>query len=229
MKARRAARPTAPRPPATKRSGGRSPTGKSLSAPPAARNPPTRRAGVEKLPTRRLVVTHRRRAARGRAPSVETGASGPGRRRGRIEVGWDGVGRFATDQVVRTAASAARQHGGRTDLALSVVFVTDRALARMHARHCDDPTPTDVITFDLSDEIEGPLGELYVSAERARSVGRARGVKPRRELLLYVVHGVLHLCGFDDRSRADRVLMREAETRVLRALGYADDPSPHDA
>lgn len=176
-------------------------------------------------PVRRLTVTHRRRAGRGRAPSVEP----KGVADGAISVHWDGVLRCATDRAVRDAVRAARRHGRRPELGLSVVFVTNRALARLHARYCGDPTPTDVITFDLTDELEGPAGEVYVSAECARTVARARGVPVRRELLLYVVHGVLHSCGFDDRTGADREDMRAAETVVMRALGFADDGSPHDA
>jgi probable rRNA maturation factor len=138
------------------------------------------------------------------------------------------VRRYVPDASVQRAVRAARDHGGRPDLAASIVFVTDRALARMHARHLGDASRTDVITFDLSDEASGPLVEVYASAERARSVAARRSVAPRRELLLYVVHGVLHLCGFDDRSGADRARMRLAETAVLSRLGFAVDRAAHD-
>ena len=98
----------------------------------------------------------------------------------------------------------------------------------MHAEHLDDPTPTDVITFDLGEEGGGPVGELYVSVDRAREVAGRRGVSVARELTLYVVHGALHLCGYDDHEEADRSRMREAEGVVLRELGFEDDPGAHD-
>jgi probable rRNA maturation factor len=139
------------------------------------------------------------------------------------------VVRWVPDAAVRSAVRAARKHGGREDLGLSVVFVNDAHLARLHARHLGDPSRTDVITFDLSDDLGGPGGEIYASAPCARRRARARGVPARRELLLYVVHGVLHLCGFDDRTRAERARMRAAETHVMRALGWSDDVNPHDA
>jgi rRNA maturation RNase YbeY len=148
---------------------------------------------------------------------------------GRIRISWDRVTPFAPDAELRRAADLARKHGGRTDLELSIVLVGDARLARLHAVHMGDPSPTDVITFDLSDEITGPSGEIYASAVRARDVARARGVPKRRELALYVVHGVLHLCGFDDRARADRARMRAAEAHVMRALGWSDDTLAHDA
>lgn len=167
-----------------------------------------------------------------RTPQPSRPARAPARprkdSRAPIDIAWDGVRRRVTDERVREAARAARRHGRRTDLALSIVFVTDKALARMHGRHLADPSPTDVITFDLGDDIDGALGELYVSADRARIVARRRKVALRRELLLYVVHGVLHLCGFDDSRPSDRARMRTAESTVLKRLGFVPDQLPHD-
>ncbi len=185
---------------------------------------------------RRYFVTHKRRDGRGRQPRIEPSAGSKKSRAVRskglsaaVEIAWDGIRRFAPDDEVRRAARAARKFGKRADLGLSVVFVSDAGLARLHARHLGDPTHTDVITFDLGDDLGGPGGEIYVSAACARKTARKRSVAARRELSLYVVHGVLHLCGYDDRTRDDRVRMRAAETRVMRTLGWEDDPNPHDA
>ncbi|MFT7542458.1 MAG: putative rRNA maturation factor, partial [Gammaproteobacteria bacterium] len=62
----------------------------------------------------------------------------------------------------------------------------------------------------------------------AREVSQRRGVSFERELLLYVVHGTLHLCGFDDHEPEDRAEMRLAEAAVMSSLGYAADTAPHD-
>jgi rRNA maturation RNase YbeY len=194
------------------------------------------RKGRARRAVRRYFVTHKRRDGRGRQPRVEaparptkSGALRAKKSAAPVEVAWDGVRRFAPDQEVRRAARAARKFGKREDLGLSVVFVSEARLAGLHARHLGDPTHTDVITFDLSDDLDGVGGEIYVSAPCARKTARERGVAARRELSLYVVHGVLHLCGYDDRTRDDRARMRAAETRVMRALGWKDDPNPHDA
>ena len=104
---------------------------------------------------------------------------------------------------------------------------TPRYLTRMHADYLGDPTATDVITFDLGAG-QGPAGELYVSVERAREVAGRRNVAVERELTLYVVHGVLHLCGFDDRDAPDAARMRSAEEAAMAELGFPDDPSPHE-
>jgi probable rRNA maturation factor len=109
-----------------------------------------------------------------------------------------------------------------------VVFVDDADLARMHGEWLGDGSPTDVISFDLGEDEPGPVGELYVSAERARAVAAERGLDERRELALYVVHGALHLCGFDDHEPAERERMRAAEAIVLGSLGYAPGPGVDD-
>jgi probable rRNA maturation factor len=137
-----------------------------------------------------------------------------------VEVSWPiGGVRLLSDAEVGEAVRAALAHGGRADAAVSVVFVTDAELARLHAEHLGDPSPTDVMAFDLGTAGGGPAGEVYVSVERARAVARARDLAPELELALYVVHGVLHLCGFDDRSGPDRARMRRAERTVLASIG----------
>ncbi len=132
------------------------------------------------------------------------------------------------DRAVRAAVRAASRFGGRASAHFAIVFVSDRALAKLHARWLDDGSPTDVITFDLGDQLGGPAGELYVSAERAVQVARERGGSAKRELALYLVHGVLHLCGFDDHGVVDRKRMRRAERTVLGSLGYSDEVVPFE-
>jgi probable rRNA maturation factor len=121
---------------------------------------------------------------------------------------------------VRAIVAAALGHGRRPGLEVDVVFVRDRVLARLHARHLDDPRPTDVMAFALGSGGAGPEAELYVSVERARIEARRRRAAPDRELALYVVHGCLHMCGFDDDTPRARARMRKAERAVLEELGY---------
>ena len=115
-----------------------------------------------------------------------------------IEIEWLTPERPLADDRVRAAVQAALEHGGRGECGLSVVFVGDEQLAEMHAEWLDDPTQTDVITFDLGDSGAGPAGELYVSVDCALRLAPTRPVSVERELALYLVHGALHLCGYDD-------------------------------
>lgn len=115
---------------------------------------------------------------------------------------------------IRAAAQAALEHGARRGAALSIAIVDDAEIARLHGLWFDDPTPTDVISFELGGD-DGPAGELYVSLDTALRSACERRLDPRRELALYVVHGALHLCGFDDTTTRGRAAMRAAERAVL--------------
>jgi probable rRNA maturation factor len=101
---------------------------------------------------------------------------------------------------------------------LSLVFLTDPALARLHADFLADPSVTDVITFE-GDPALGFAGEICVSVDTAAAYARRTGRDFARELLLYVVHGWLHLAGYDDLQPAKKRRMRRAEARALRLLG----------
>lgn len=110
--------------------------------------------------------------------------------------------------------------GDHSVLSLNVAIVDDVHMAELHERYMGDPSPTDVLTFDLRDdrrssEIEG---EIVVSADTARREARRRKLDEADELLRYAIHGVLHLLGMDDRTAAGRRRMRREETRVLREL-----------
>lgn len=145
-----------------------------------------------------------------------------------VDVAWDVAARPLSDDDARAAVEAALAHGGRPGLEVGVVFVDDPTLAALHARFLDDPTPTDVIAFDLGAEGPGPAAELYASVDCAQRVAAERGVSAARELALYLVHGALHLCGLDDHDEGERAAMRAAERAVLGGLGYPPDDAPHD-
>jgi probable rRNA maturation factor len=143
---------------------------------------------------------------------------------GEVAVAWSVPRRFLCDFEIRACVRAALEHGRRPGIDVSVALVSDAELAAIHGRFLADPSPTDVISFELGDEGEGPSAEICVSVERAAAVARRRGITPASELRLYLVHGALHLCGFDDRDPRTRARMRRAEARVLRALARPTPP-----
>jgi hypothetical protein len=80
-----------------------------------------------------------------------------------------------------------------------------------------------VISFPLSTSDEPVLsGELIVSAEMAVAAAAAFGALPRDELALYIVHGLLHLCGYEDASESDAALMRRREDEILSGCGFSN-------
>lgn len=118
-------------------------------------------------------------------------------------------------------ASADRFLGGCPPGELSLVFLTDPALARLHADFLGDPTPTDVITFE-GQSLLGTAGEVCVSADMAATYARRHGSDFARELTLYLVHGWLHLAGYDDLQPARKRRMRAAEARAMGLLEAAN-------
>ena len=92
---------------------------------------------------------------------------------------------------------------------VEVAIVSDRVIADVHRRFMNIPGATDVITFDH--------GEIVVSAQTAASQAGQFGHTVDQELALYIIHGLLHLNGYDDRSEGDAIRMRRAQDRILQA------------
>ena len=99
---------------------------------------------------------------------------------------------------------------------LSVVFLSDAELADLHSRFLDDPSVTDVITFP-GDESDGMAGEICVSVDRALEVAGSNPEAFSAELSLYLIHGWLHLAGYDDLEEEARALMHARQDEVLRS------------
>jgi probable rRNA maturation factor len=102
-----------------------------------------------------------------------------------------------------------------TNAQISVAFVTDRAIAALHQRFLDDPEPTDVLSFLLERSGNSLEGEVVVSAETARACAAKYKSTPQDELLRYVIHGVLHLVGYDDATPRQRTAMRRTERKYV--------------
>lgn len=93
---------------------------------------------------------------------------------------------------------------------LEVSILSDEEISRQHEAFLGDPSPTDVITFQH--------GELLISADTAARESRSRAQPLERELLLYLLHGLLHLHGFGDQSIAERSQMHAIQDRLLSQL-----------
>ncbi len=102
---------------------------------------------------------------------------------------------------------------------LSVAFVGDREIARLHADFLDDPSVTDVITFPGEPHPAEPFaGEICINVDQARRAAREHGQSLGAELRLYLVHGWLHLAGLDDGTPRQVAAMRSAERKALASL-----------
>lgn len=110
------------------------------------------------------------------------------------------VTRAEVTGAVRAAAAA--QGVGQGEI--SVTFVEAPEIAALNRNHRGRPDPTDVIAFNLA-EADAPLGDVYICPEVARESAAERGLAPREELLRLVVHGVLHVFGWDHPEGVDRL------------------------
>jgi probable rRNA maturation factor len=124
--------------------------------------------------------------------------------------------------LVRTVLTAE----GRPRASISIALVDEATIHAINRSHLGHNWPTDVISFPLSEPSEATLaGELVVSAEMAAATAAEIGAEPRDELALYVVHGLLHLCGYDDLTEPEAAAMRRREGELLAASGR---PNPFD-
>ena len=97
---------------------------------------------------------------------------------------------------------------------VSVAFISDKNMRTMHLEFFDDPSPTDCISFPIdSDDGKGYkyLGEVFVCPQVAWQYASENKLNYLDELALYVVHGMLHLCGYDDCDPQTRRVMRKKE------------------
>jgi rRNA maturation RNase YbeY len=101
---------------------------------------------------------------------------------------------------------------------LNYIFCDDNFLHKLNLEFLNHDTYTDIITFDNN---VGDLlsGDIYISVERVKENALNFGVSFREELSRVIVHGLLHLCGYTDKSEQSQVQMRKKENEHLRVLG----------
>jgi probable rRNA maturation factor len=98
---------------------------------------------------------------------------------------------------------------------ISIIFVHDDYLRKLHKDYLKDDSPTDVMSFNLgeNDQIEG---EIYISLDRARIHAAEFNVSLDSEIARLIIHGLLHLKGFDDQTDAQQNQMRQKEDQYLK-------------
>ena len=100
---------------------------------------------------------------------------------------------------------------------LSIAFLNKLAHSKIHGEFLQDFRPTDVITFPADPDNE-LIGEICVSVDQAIEEATHRKLPFDHELSLYLVHGWLHLVGFDDQNEDDRKIMRCEEANALSII-----------
>ena len=126
----------------------------------------------------------------------------------------DRYGRVLEPGFLSRVVAATLSFAGCEGLEVSLLLTDEEEVASIHDQFMGDPTGTDVISFPMDGGVD-----MVVSVERAERESAARGHAFEAELALYITHGILHVCGFDDTTEDARARMRDAERQVLDALG----------
>ena len=124
---------------------------------------------------------------------------------------------------MRETVRAVLDGEGVADAEISLAFVDNATIHTLNKRYLDHDEPTDVLSFPLSEPGAKRLaGELVIGAEVAQAQAQERGHDVQQELALYVIHGLLHLCSYDDKSDEAAREMRASERHYLAQLGLPD-------
>ncbi len=103
---------------------------------------------------------------------------------------------------------------------LHYIFCTDQALLERNIQFLKHNTFTDIITFDLSEEEKNIKGEIYISIDRVNENALKFEQTPEQELHRVMIHGVLHLCGYADKTKTQKEAMRRLENLYLKKRNW---------
>ncbi len=131
---------------------------------------------------------------------------------------------FPLDFQGLKAAAVAVLEGERVrEAKVTLAFVDNPHIHRLNKQFLDHDEPTDVLTFPYSEPGSKKLeGEVVIGFEIAKEYAADRGHDMAPELMLYVIHGCLHLCGYDDTTDGAAEEMRAKERQYLKAIGLPD-------
>lgn len=101
---------------------------------------------------------------------------------------------------------------------LNYIFCSDDYLLVLNKQYLSHDTYTDVVTFDTSVEENEIAGDIFISIERIRENAKLFGNKIEEELHRVMIHGILHLCGYEDETEYDKKKMTEREDYYLNIL-----------
>jgi probable rRNA maturation factor len=126
-------------------------------------------------------------------------------------------------QALKAAAAAVLEGEGVRDAKVTLAFVDNAHIHRLNKQFLNHDEPTDVLTFPYTEPKSKKLeGEVVIGTEIAREYAADRGHDVKLELLLYVIHGCLHLCGYTDTNPRGEAEMRAKERYYLMQLGLPD-------
>jgi probable rRNA maturation factor len=107
---------------------------------------------------------------------------------------------------------------GWTEGEISIAIVDDQQIHQVNRQYLNHDYPTDVISFDTTESDQFLEGEVIASADTADRIAKQNGWNASHELLLYIIHGMLHVIGLDDTSESKAKRMRSEERHYIDAI-----------
>jgi probable rRNA maturation factor len=121
---------------------------------------------------------------------------------------------FATKEIREWVIRTIVNEGGSPG-AVTFIFCNDSYLLNMNIQFLQHDTLTDIITFDYCEELGNVSGDIFISLDRVRENATELNLSFEEELKRVIIHGVLHLLGYNDKEAADEALMRQKENYYL--------------
>ena len=119
-------------------------------------------------------------------------------------------------KILKTAKATLRKLIKREHFSLSIVFVGTRRMRAINKKYLGHDYVTDVLTFDLGEV----AGEIIICPRVAFANAKVHRTSTEHEVILYVIHGILHLAGFDDHSPKDILKMRKMERKLHESINF---------
>jgi len=110
---------------------------------------------------------------------------------------------------------------GKRAATINFIFCSDEYLLDINRNYLKHNYYTDIVTFDLSPNLVLVEAEIYISLDRVRDNARSMGITIKEEIHRVMFHGLLHLCGYDDKNRADIETMRAMESHYISKYNKA--------
>jgi probable rRNA maturation factor len=119
------------------------------------------------------------------------------------------------EDIIRTAVELVMKEE-KIDGEINVVFADDNYVKKLNKKYSGKDRPTDVLAFPM--DSDGIIGDVLVSADRAREQADEYGHPAETELILLAVHGALHLCGYRDKNPDERRIMQKRQDEIVRKV-----------
>lgn len=120
--------------------------------------------------------------------------------------------------LIQQAVTQIASDYGWTEGEISIAIVDDPQIHQINKQYLDHDYPTDVISFDTTESDDFLEGEVIASADTAQRVAEQNGWQASHELLLYIIHGMLHVIGLDDKSESKAKQMRAQEKHYIELI-----------